>query len=302
MIIYNDFIQGLETLSKLDLQQYKKFIFDALLDYERTALNEGLKLYGISFEKFVSGYGEVINDTGTINVLKIPNAKITKAFQKRVANFQANPDIALRFFQVQMKIRFILMQFFINKGKNQLAITYATNFVGNLEIMKSRFPDENFSFFDTYIAQATSEILKLKQHISDVENKSISVQKTALFEWLSTEDKLRTASRKVWKNGATDNELDFYRAIKSGQPTKWNKTPEILAHLTYTLVVKKAVLKPTINKGHFKAISRLFDYRRKSTLKFRLSELSSRINKDILKSPAKRKIEQDFIFKIIHGL
>ncbi len=122
-----------------------------------------------------------------------------------------------------------------------------------------------------------------------------------ILKWINGDEiKLKTLSRKIWKSKATDNQLDFYRAIIDGIKTKWNVAPETLAHLIHILVEKR-LLKSKSTKGHFKAAQLIFDFGQKSNDKIRLSELSSRINKDILKDPTKRRTERDFVSKVTYG-
>lgn len=151
------------------------------------------------------------------------------------------------------------LDFFINHQK----ILYDKH---NLEIDFSTFLEfDIYSQLKWMILLQKGERLKIvsnwikrgreifKNEIPDIKPE----QKHKLF-WISKDEtKLKSISKKLYKNKFFEKPLDFYRAISKNTPTVIKKEPESIAYLISELFIKGHI-ECTVRNGYIKASNNLF--------------------------------------------
>ncbi|HWY10954.1 MAG TPA: hypothetical protein VN026_06505 [Bacteroidia bacterium] len=148
--------------SNQQLEFYKKFIFDALLPPEKTALRNGLKLFHLTFDNFLAGGYELIDEQKGFDIFKIPSSEHANKFATQKVISKIDQKIREEFLIVLVRIIFIVFQRLIDNNEKLHAIDYGAFALDTIDKIKGRFPDVNHSLYDGLVQQISNGIIKLQ--------------------------------------------------------------------------------------------------------------------------------------------
>lgn len=206
--------------------------FDSkLFDYEKKILQEGLKILGISFTECFTVSLPILTN-GTIDFSSLSQNNKMQSIIRKAAEITIEEEEALHdFYKLNMKLTFILINFYEKKFDKNAALWYSKFITENIENAKKRCSgDYDIEETNEYISNLKGEILRLEENIPVVTN---SIQKLI---WSSSKICLQNISETLWNDGYTNSKNSFAAVFEKGEVCKLKKGIDVVVVLIYKFI------------------------------------------------------------------